>query len=83
MAVVVRLQRIGKRTQPHFRIVAIEKSRGPHGAPIEVLGHYNPKAQKIKEKINIDMVKLENWVRNGAKTSDTVTSLIKIVKKSV
>jgi small subunit ribosomal protein S16 len=82
MAVVVRLQRIGKRTQPHFRIVAVEKSRGPHGAPIEVLGHYNPKAQKSKEKINIDMVKLEHWVKNGAKTSDTVTSLIKIAKKS-
>lgn len=83
MAVVVRLQRIGKRTQPHFRIVAIEKSRGPHGAPIEVLGHYNPKAQKSKEKISIDMGKFEYWVKNGAKTSDTVTSLIKIAKRSV
>ncbi|HNW43558.1 MAG TPA: 30S ribosomal protein S16 [Elusimicrobiales bacterium] len=76
MAVVLRLQRIGKRTQPHYRIVAIEKSTGPHGQPLEVVGHYNPKAEKDKEKIVINADKLARWVKNGAKPSDTVGSLI-------
>ncbi len=76
MAVVLRLQRIGKRTQPHYRIVAIEKSSGPHGQPLEVIGHYNPKATKDKEKVTIDTDKLNRWVKTGAKPSDTVGTLI-------
>ena len=76
MAVVLRLQRIGKRTQPHYRIVAIEKSSGPHGQPLEVIGHYDPKAEKDKTKVTIDTAKLDRWVKNGAKPSGTVGSLI-------
>ena len=76
MAVVLRLQRIGKRTQPHYRIVAIEKSSGPHGQPLEVIGHYNPKATKDKEKVTIDTDKLNRWFKTGAKPTDTVGTLI-------
>jgi small subunit ribosomal protein S16 len=76
MAVVVRLQRQGKRTQPHYRIVAIEKTTGPKGSPIEVIGHYNPKAEKVKEKVNINLERLDYWVKNGAKPSDVVNKLV-------
>ncbi|MBU2573811.1 MAG: 30S ribosomal protein S16 [Elusimicrobia bacterium] len=82
MAVVLRLQRVGKRTQPHYRIVAVEKARGPQGKPLEVIGHYNPKADKDKEKVTVDMLKLERWVKVGAKASDTLGSLIKRAKKA-
>ncbi len=82
MAVVLRLQRIGKRTQPHYRIVAIEKTRGPHGAPLEIIGHYNPKAEKDTEKVSFDMPKLDRWVKDGAKASDTLGSLIAKAKKA-
>jgi len=81
MAVVLRLQRIGKRTQPHYRIVAIEKSSGPHGEPLEIIGHYNPKAAKDKEKVTIKSDKLDRWVKNGAKPSETVGSLIAKARK--
>lgn len=81
MAVVLRLQRIGKRTQPHYRIVAVEKSRGPHGAPLEVVGHYNPKADKDKEKVSIDTAKLDRWIKNGALPSETVATLVKRARK--
>lgn len=82
MAVVLRLQRIGKRTQPHYRIVAIEKSSGPHGEPLEVIGHYDPKAGKDKQKVAINAEKLGRWVKNGAKPSETVGSLIKRAQKA-
>jgi small subunit ribosomal protein S16 len=82
MAVVLRLQRFGKRTQPHYRVVAIEKSRGPHGAPREIVGHYNPKAEKDKEKIALDMVKLDRWMKAGARASDTLGTLILRAKKA-
>ncbi|OGS53357.1 MAG: 30S ribosomal protein S16 [Elusimicrobia bacterium RIFOXYB2_FULL_62_6] len=82
MAVVLRLQMIGKRTQPHYRIVAIEKTRGAYGKPLEVIGHYNPKAVKDKEKIVVDAAKLDRWVKVGAKPSDTLGTLIKRLQKA-
>lgn len=82
MAVVLRLQRIGKRIQPHYRIVAIEKSSGPHGEPLEVVGHYNPKAGKDKEKVTINPEKVDKWVKNGARPSETVGSLITRARKA-
>lgn len=82
MAVVIRLQRRGKRIQPHYRMVAIEKSRGSNGRPLAVVGHYNPKAEKDKDKVQVKMDKIEYWLKNGAKASSTVSSLIKKVKKS-
>ena len=82
MAVVLRLQRIGKRTQPHYRMVAIEKNRGPHGEPLEVVGHYNPKAEKNAQKITVNIEKYEGWIKNGAKASQTVDSLFCKAKKA-
>ena len=82
MAVVLRLQRIGKRVQPHYRIVAIEKTSGPKAEPLEVIGHYNPKADKDKEKVVFNTEKLESWQKNGAKPSETVASLIKRAEKA-
>lgn len=82
MAVVLRLQRIGKRTQPHYRIVAIERSSGPHGQPLEIIGHYNPKAEKDKEKVTFNAEKLDRWVKNGAKPSETLGSLITRARKA-
>ena len=82
MAVVLRLQRIGKRTQPHYRIVAINKTSGSNGQPLEIIGHYNPKAEKDKEKVTINSVRLESWVKNGAKPSETLASLIKRALKA-
>lgn len=82
MAVVLRLQRIGKRTQPHYRIVAIERSSGPHGQPLEIIGHYNPKADKDKEKVVLNAEKLDRWVKTGAKPSETLGSLITRARKT-
>ena len=82
MAVVLRLQRIGKRTQPHYRIVAIERSSGPHGQPLEIIGHYNPKADKDKEKVTFNAEKLDRWVKTGAKPSETLGSLITRARKA-
>ena len=82
MAVVLRLQRIGKRTQPHYRIVAIEKSSGTKGQPLEIIGHYNPKAEKDKEKVTFNAEKLDRWVKNGAKPSETLGSLITRARKA-
>ncbi|MFN3551099.1 MAG: 30S ribosomal protein S16, partial [Endomicrobiia bacterium] len=78
MAVKIRLQRVGKRNQPIFRIVVIEESKKIKGEPKEVIGIYSP----IKENIDLDTEKYENWLKKGAQPSDTVKSLYKrVIKK--
>ena len=81
MAVVIRLQRIGKPKQAYFRVVAIEKTRGAHGKPLEILGSYNPRMEKAKEKFKVDPARYQHWVSHGAKPSETVETLFKAAEK--
>ncbi|MHB2025918.1 MAG: 30S ribosomal protein S16 [Elusimicrobiota bacterium] len=82
MAVVLRLQRVGKPKQAYYRVVAIEKTRGAHGRPIEILGSYNPRIDNEAKKISIDQARVDHWVKNGAKPSETVGHLLKAHAKA-
>ncbi|MEK9144546.1 MAG: 30S ribosomal protein S16 [Elusimicrobiota bacterium] len=80
MAVALRLKRIGKPHQPYYRIVAVDRRRAAQGKPIEVLGTYNPRAEKAKDKVVLDTARVDHWLKVGAQPSDTVASLIKAAK---
>lgn len=77
MAVMIRLKRVGKPKHPHFRVVAIEKSRGPAGKPLEILGSYDPREKSVTKKLAIDQERMNHWVKNGAKPSESLARLIK------
>lgn len=81
MAVSIRLQRIGKPHQSYYRMVVIEKTRGPHGKPLEVIGSYNPRGGKIKEKLQVDSERVDWWIKKGAQPTETVVSLMKAFSK--
>ena len=82
MAVVIRLQRIGKPHQPYYRIVTIEKTRGATGKPIEVVGSYNPRELTAAKKIVLKADRYQHWISVGAKPSETVETLVKAVNKA-
>lgn len=81
MAVVIRLQRTGKPKQAHYRVVAIEKSRGASGKPLEVLGSYNPRVEAEGKKIELKKDRYEAWIKNGALPSETVAHIVKAALK--
>ncbi|MFA6093386.1 MAG: 30S ribosomal protein S16 [Elusimicrobiota bacterium] len=81
MAVSIRLQRIGKPHQSYYRMVAIEKTRGPHGKPLEVLGSYDPRGEKIKNKLTVKSERVQWWIQKGAQPTETVASLMKAFTK--
>ncbi|HAH05385.1 MAG TPA: 30S ribosomal protein S16 [Elusimicrobia bacterium] len=81
MAVSIRLQRIGKPKQAHYRLVAVVKTRGQSGTPLEVLGSYNPRGEKIKDKLQINVERVAYWLKNGAQPSDTARTLLKTYEK--
>jgi len=75
--VVIRLMRSGTKKKPFYRIVAIDKDKPRESAYIELLGQYDPKKQPLEVKI--DLHKYENWMKLGARPSETVKSLVKKV----
>jgi len=76
MTVRLRLQRLGKPKRPFYRIVAIDKRSKRDGAPIEILGQYDPKALTDKTKVKPE--RIEYWLKQGAQASNTVANLLKL-----
>jgi len=75
MAVKIRLSRIGKKNAPVFRIVAIDSRSARDGAPLEVLGTYNPVNHQVVQ-FNAD--RINYWVSTGAQVSDSVKKIQKL-----
>jgi small subunit ribosomal protein S16 len=75
MAVVLRLRQEGAKGRPFYRIVAADKRFKRDGRFLEVLGHYNPSQQK--DNSFVDLAKVDAWIANGAKPTETVGSIIR------
>jgi small subunit ribosomal protein S16 len=71
----IRLSRTGSKKKPSYRIVVIEGSRARDGRFIDLLGHYDPK--KNPSKLKLDREKYNHWVSKGATPSETVKSFLK------
>ena len=70
---VIRLQRIGRKNDPHFRLIVAEKTLKPKTSKFsEILGSFNVK-QGIFE-VKGDRVK--HWISMGAQASPTVHNLL-------
>jgi small subunit ribosomal protein S16 len=68
----LKLSRTGKRTQPHFKLIVIEKGRDPWGEYHELLGNYNPITKKAEFKID----RINHYISNGAQLTDSVNNLL-------
>ena len=69
----IRLTRIGKKKQPEYRFVIMEKGRDPWGKALEILGNYNPRSTPPTFLVKKD--RIEHWIKSGAQCSDTVWNL--------
>ena len=72
--VKIRLQRAGKKKAPFYHIVVADSKSPRDGKIIEQLGTYDPMTNP--ETIVLDKEKVEKWIKNGAKPTDTVKALI-------
>jgi small subunit ribosomal protein S16 len=77
MAVRIRLKRTGKKKAPSYRVVIAESSSPRDGRIIENIGWYNPRVEP--SAINIDEEKALGWLKNGARPTESVESLLKRV----
>lgn len=72
--VKIRLQRQGKKKAPFYHIVVADSRSPRDGKIIEKLGTYDPMTDPAT--IVLDSEKVEKWIKNGAKPTDTVKDLI-------
>lgn len=72
---MIRLSRVGKKKQPSYRVVVIEKTRPRNGRFVEVVGTYNPLKKPAVIQLNAERVKY--WLGCGAQPSDTVRSFLR------
>lgn len=69
----IRLQRLGKKNAPTYRLVISEKARDTQGKNLEILGSFNPHAKENGLAPNTERIKY--WLSKGAQTSSTVHNL--------
>lgn len=70
MSVVIRMKRAGAKKRPFYRVVVADSRAARDGRYIEQLGYYDPLTDPAK--FQIDAVKFEQWIRKGAKPSESV-----------
>ena len=77
--VKIRLQRVGKKKAPFYHVVVADSRSPRDGKIVEKIGTYNPMTEPAT--IELDNEKVAQWIKNGAKPTDTVKALIEKAKK--
>lgn len=70
----IRLQRVGRKNEPSFRLVLTDSKNGPKsGKSLEVLGSFD---SRRAEQATFDVEKIKHWMSKGVQVSDTVHNLL-------
>ena len=69
----IRLTRKGKKNQPFFRVVLVDKRKSSTGGrSVEDLGYVDP----LKKRKSFNKERIQYWISKGAKTSVTIHNLL-------
>ena len=77
--VKIRLQRQGAKKAPFYHIVVADSRSPRDGKIVEKIGTYDPMTNPATIVLNNE--KVEKWIKNGAKPTDTVKALIEKAAK--
>lgn len=70
----IRLQRVGKKKLPTYKLIISEKARDTQDLYLELLGTFNPHAKKNQFQPKAD--RITYWLSQGAQTSNTIHNLL-------
>ena len=69
----IRLQRIGRRNNPSYRVVVVDsRSAAKKGKPVELLGTHDA----IRKTTVLDDERVKHWISQGAQVSDTMHNIL-------
>lgn len=70
---MIRLQRIGRKNDPSFRMLVLEKTASPKaGTYVDHVGTYNPKTKAFQA----DGDAIKAWIAKGAQLSPSLQNLL-------
>ncbi len=70
---MIRLQRIGRKNDPAFRMVVTEKTASPKaGTYVDLVGTYNPKTKAF----TVAGDRIKDWMSKGAQLSPSLSNLL-------
>ncbi len=76
----IRLQRVGRKHEPVFRVVLTDSKNSPKsGKYLEVLGSFDARSH---DRQTVDAERVKYWMSEGAKVSDTMHNFL-ITKKII
>ena len=76
MATKIKLMRLGKMREPHYRIVVADARTKRDGRSIETIGEYHPKNDPSVIKVDGD--RAAYWLGVGAQPTAAVTAIFKV-----
>jgi small subunit ribosomal protein S16 len=76
VAVKIKLKRIGKMREPHYRIVVADARTKRGGRAIEEIGQYHPLHDPSVIEVESDRV--QYWLGVGAQPTEAVTAILKV-----
>ena len=75
MAVVIRLKTMGTKKKLKHRVVVTDSKFPRNGRFLEEVGYWDPSKEPPVMKMKAE--RIQHWIKQGAKPSDTVRSILK------
>src|SRR6476620_8797729 len=79
--VKIRLTRGGAKKRPFYHIIVTDSRSARDGRNIERVGYYNPVASGNDKRVELDTVRIQHWLGQGAQMTDKVADLYKQASK--
>jgi small subunit ribosomal protein S16 len=76
VATKIKLMRLGKMREPHYRIVVADARTKRDGRSIETIGEYHPKSDP--SVIRVDGERAAYWLGVGAQPTEAVEAILKV-----
>jgi small subunit ribosomal protein S16 len=76
VATKIKLMRLGKMREPHYRIVVADSRTKRDGRAIETIGEYHPKNDPSVIKVDSD--RAAYWLGVGAQPTEAVAAILKV-----
>jgi small subunit ribosomal protein S16 len=76
VATKIKLMRIGKMREPHYRIVVADARTKRDGRSIEAVGEYHPKDDP--STIRVDSDRIQYWLGVGAQPTESVAAILRV-----
>jgi small subunit ribosomal protein S16 len=76
VATKIKLMRLGKMREPHYRIVVADSRTKRDGRAIEAVGEYHPKNDPSVIKVDSD--RIQYWLGVGAQPTEAVAAILRV-----